>query len=365
MSFALDGEQVELCTKEFLSSEDGNDFISRLEGVSDCFAQAFAPHGVFPSQVDHFLAIVRKDRTATVYCNELNMVALVRAKGRIEKGGAVTKDNLADVARIEFRDNEGKIIDVPSDCGLALVFSVGWRKGVYYDYSVFPKDAPDRTDDLSALFGQFYARLLFQEIYSITEDQWQRMTEWGWFPFIWMSTSDRTKLIDWATQTRDPRPVLEEICNNFRKVIADRVESWRTNTLLSDHMEFIESAKQNYLAENYIGTIQVLFPRIEGVMRKLFALEKPNEKATQDKMVSNLVTNQFVHSVLLPNRFHQYVLEFFFRNFDEQAGKFPLSRHSVAHGTSLAADYDFVRASVGFMILDQIYYYLTANRGDA
>src|SRR6266852_6158827 len=188
MSFVRPGEkQVLVRAKEFLSSEDGNDFISRLDMISQSFAPVFGPGGIFPSQVDNFLAIVKKDRDAIVYCNELGMIMTVRAKKmHVNAGDPVSADDIADVDRLDLEDGNGTPIQIPADCGVALVLSQGWRKGVFYDYTVFHPEATDRKDDLPRLFGHFYARLLFQEMFSLTEDQWQRLMEWGWFPFIWM-----------------------------------------------------------------------------------------------------------------------------------------------------------------------------------
>ena len=55
MNCALEGEPASVVSKEFSSSEDGNDFIARLEGTSTYFAEAFQSPLVRISQVDNFL----------------------------------------------------------------------------------------------------------------------------------------------------------------------------------------------------------------------------------------------------------------------------------------------------------------------
>ena len=64
------------------------------------------------------------------------------------------------------------------------------------------------------------------------------------------------------------------------------------------------------------------------------------------------------YSLLLPHRLREYLLGFNFRAFNQATGDLPLSRHTVAHGASLPEDYDLVKASLVFMIFDQMFYYL-------
>ena len=53
-----------VCISDFTSSEDGDFFISRLEGFPDKIISLL---GVKASIIDHLLAIIRPDKTATVY----------------------------------------------------------------------------------------------------------------------------------------------------------------------------------------------------------------------------------------------------------------------------------------------------------
>jgi hypothetical protein len=357
------GETVTIRSKEFLSSEDGNDFTTRLEGVTNAYAPVFGPGGVKPSQVDHFLAVVHPDRRTTVYCNELQFVALARIKrvkpAEFKTGELLFVDDIADIEEVELRDSDDNPISVPDDCGVCLIFSHGWRKGLFFDYSVFGPHGKPRTDKLPKLFGHFLARLVFQEMYSVTDDQWRRLFEWGWFPFAGLKHDDRKKLLSWANFDRYPGPVLEEISRNFGADLEHRLESWKRYELLNRQMEFLSHALSRYQADDHVSCISILYPRIEGVMRTLFTDENPGQRLTQGTMVTNLVENQYVHSVLLPNRFDEYLKQVYFREFKQSEGEVPLSRHSIAHGVSKAKDYDLIRASLGFMVLDQIFHYLS------
>jgi hypothetical protein len=360
MSHSLPGEQVTVRMKELLSSEDGGDFIARLEELSNFFGPVLREQKVTPSRVDNLLAVVTKDREATVYCNELRLVVKVRTKKlAVQAGEYMFKDDIADVAALDLLGPDGAPVGIPADCGFALILSHGWRKGLLYDFSVFRADSPDRADDLPRLFGQLYAQLLFQEVYTLTEEQWRRLTEWGWFPFICLRDQDRKRLISWSSQERVPHPVFDEICQSFQPELERKLESWKADPLFDPHMGFLGHAKDSYLRGDYLGCISVLYPRIEGVLRTLFVQENPSGRPTQGSMVENLVENQYPHSVLLPHRFREYLIKVYFREFDQSAGSVPLSRHSVSHGIAAAQDYDFVKASLGFMTLDQVFYYLS------
>jgi hypothetical protein len=71
---ALKGETVSVRSQEFTSSEDGNDFIARLEGISKIYHQAFVDPEVSPSQIASFLAVVKPDFETTFYINEIRLL---------------------------------------------------------------------------------------------------------------------------------------------------------------------------------------------------------------------------------------------------------------------------------------------------
>jgi len=67
--------------------------------------------------VHYMLAIIRKDKSATVYLNEGNIVGQVRVKGGIKKGELISADRVLDMGKIRFQD-----IEIPSDTGIGLSF---------------------------------------------------------------------------------------------------------------------------------------------------------------------------------------------------------------------------------------------------
>src|SRR5581483_1990217 len=147
------------CT-EFITTEDGQEFIQRLEGFpSEILGKIAKRTGMIPpSQVDHLLAIIRLDRTATVYVNELPLQVETRVSRAVKTGQPLFKNDIVDITRVEIGD-----VAVPPDAGVVFVFSVGWRKGYFYDLAPLRKDGEPRAFDVGAAFGQMYAHVLFQE----------------------------------------------------------------------------------------------------------------------------------------------------------------------------------------------------------
>ncbi len=70
LTAARPGAQLAVQYLEFTSSEDGQHFIKRLEGITNVILLKVTPR-VQPSQIDSLLAIIRADGTATAYVTNL------------------------------------------------------------------------------------------------------------------------------------------------------------------------------------------------------------------------------------------------------------------------------------------------------
>src|SRR5262245_58769515 len=71
---------VKIATRDFTSSEDGELFISRVEGLpNQVLAMLPASAGCRPESLNNLLAVIRRDLTTTVYVNECGMQLRVRA----------------------------------------------------------------------------------------------------------------------------------------------------------------------------------------------------------------------------------------------------------------------------------------------
>lgn len=361
VSSALCGEKISIQTSGCLTSADGIKFIRTLEGLSS-YLGIKKWTGLKESQIDNYLAIVRPDNGVTVYCNELSPVLTIRPKqpfGGYKAGEVVFVSHVADTEELELRDSLGRTIKIPSDCGYVFIFSHGWSKFVCYDFGVLDASRQvRRTCNLKRLFAGYYNLIVNRSLFLATDEQWQEMISWGWFPFVWMDHDDQEKLLSFAEQSRKPQPVLDTFCEKFNGNLLERIASWHNHTDFAPHKEFIDAAAKAHLANDYVASLSTVLPRIEGILRLLLSSESPNTKITQEEMAANLVENKSAFSSLIPARFKEYLLGFYFKGFQSD-GDIPLSRHSVAHGVSQAADHNRENSSLAFMLLDQIAYYLT------
>jgi hypothetical protein len=362
---AMAGETVIVQQAGIYSSEDGGQFVQVLEGICREFSVfGFGPGRIDPSQVNHFLAVIRPDRHATLYCNELQIAARVRnnrvSRDGLRAGEPISGNDIGDVEEVEIRDTANNRIEIPDDHGFCFILSHRWSKALIFDYDVFEPNSRRRTERLPRVFGQVLARLMFQEMYAASNAQWSRLFAWGWFPFIGLTHDHRQQLLSWATTDRYPTSLLEEICRAFTANLEERIEFWwKRHDLMTQQIGFVTTSLERLRAGDNVSCISVLYPRIEGIMRCLHVQENPGRRVDQDTMVTNLVENKHTHSLLLPERFAEYLHAVYFRGFNLSCGELPLSRHSHAHGVSQAGDYNFIRAAVGFMIFDQLCHYLS------
>lgn len=116
------GEQAIVTVREFSSSEDGDLFISRLEGIpSQIIGMLPTESGIKSSIVDHMLVIIRRDKTATVYVNELPILTDVIIKGKDKKAGdLIYADDIADIRKLRFHD-----VEIPKDAGILFLLEEG------------------------------------------------------------------------------------------------------------------------------------------------------------------------------------------------------------------------------------------------
>ncbi len=358
-SSARKGENVSVIVREFTSSEDGDIFISRLEGIPSSIINSLPQErGIKSSIVDHLLAIIRRDETATVYVNELDIRTRIIIKGRdIEAGQPVFSDDIADIQRLILHG-----ITIPDDAGIVFLFSKGWRKGFYYDLK--PLVGPDfspRDYDLELLFGQYYAYLSFQHLFKLTEAGWDALIAQKWFPFISLKNRTIREIITYAKEGWNVDELTERISKELTDLLPSMLKKWERNNLFESHFMFFKQAAERYLTGDYISTASILYPRIEGLMRTYLSSINKNVKPSPKNLVTSVVDARAdeMHnfSLLLPNNFRRYLEEVYFANFDPNNPNV-LSRHSVAHGVAPANDYSLKGATIGLLILDQLSFYL-------
>jgi len=353
------GENVWIVQKEFVSSEDGDLFISRLEGFPSILLNKIAQVYkviILQSSIDNMLAILKQDGTSTIYINA-PMKALMQVKKSVDAGQVIYRNDIADVRKLVFHD-----VEIPDGVGVMVLFSVGWRKGLFYDLVSLSDKNLKRDYDLSQLLGGYYAYLSFQERFKISDSEWQSLLQNGWFPFITLNNELINSIVNHNREGWNIDDLLPKIQEDVLKRLPDGLKTWSNVKAFEPHMDFISKSAERYQGNDHLSCISVLFPRIEGILREFQSIQGQPEKASQKDLAGTVLSpstnpqnNQF--SLLLPLRFNQYLIEVYFANFDPLKKDNTLSRNTVGHGVATKENFDLKGSTLGFLILDQLSYY--------
>jgi hypothetical protein len=247
------------------------------------------------------------------------------------------------------------------DTGFIYVFSVGWRRAMFYDLSpLAPNDPKEREYDVSTALAQFYTYLMFQRRFKIADQTWQRLFEGQWFPFITLKDSTVRNLIDHAANSWPLDDLSEAIAGEVRGTLPAMLLRWKTTQAFADHIEFLENASKQFLSKDFLCTSAILFPRIEGILRSHQKLTDPGGQATQtglaDSAVKMAENQRHQNTPLLPRHFQEYLEKVYFANFDPHDPKIKISRNSVGHGVVPGDECNIEAAVISLLLVDQLCY---------
>jgi hypothetical protein len=346
---------------EFVSSEDGQRLIKVLEVFVDHVLRLLAAQcgvTVWRSQVDHLLAIVNRDRTATVYLNELPQRVGIQALRPIKPGEPVAKNDIADIERVDLGG-----VTVPSDSGMLFFFSVGWRRAVFYDFGPLnPNEEVRRTFDCPVVLAQLYARVLFQERFGILESEWESLFAAKLFPFVGLRNETIDAILSHLRFGWDLSVLSDAIVAETRQRLPCFLESWRRHPVFIPHISFLERAAERFGENDYLSCVGLLVPRVEGILRShhvdIGRKDQPGQTNLADSAVASKIAVE--GCLLLPERFKEYLTKVYFAAFDGTVlpcdSGIALSRHSVAHGVAPADAFSPLEAAIGFLVLHQLFW---------
>ena len=345
-------ENVEVRYREFTSSEDGQYFIHRLEGSTQDILNRL-PYQISPAQIHHMLVVFHRDRKAVVYVNDLQLSVQIRSAGPVETGQYVTKNDISDVERYNLG------VTIPDDAGFLFVFSVGWRKGLFYDFGPNRPSVPPRRYDVTKLLAQAYCHVLFQERFSISDDEWTDFFSAKWFPFVGLGNDMIESLLGSMRSGWNPDEELDRIALEVKGRVGHMLNAWRKLPSFSPHMEILQRAVERFQDNDYISCTGLLFPRIEGILRTRHGDVGGTKKPSADNLVDTAVATRIENdkSLLLPHRFAKYLQEVYFAAFnprDPKTRDIDVSRHSVGHGVAAASRFDQKSAVIGILTVNQL-----------
>jgi hypothetical protein len=348
------GETVQVAFKGFFSSEDGMTFIKHLEGHVNPVLNLLPPEAAIkPSQIDHLLLHFDSNGDGVVYVNELTSVALIQAKGDVLEGQAIYDDDIADVSQFKFQD-----IEVPIDHAVLILFSKGWRKGMYFDFEPIHEQRKHRTYDLWDALGQCFNYVFFQEIHSITEETWKALFAEKWFPFVGLTNTTIKSLLSWISSGHSADQILPEASVEVKLRLPKLRQRWKDSKQFSDHQEFLNTAADRFEASDWVSANSILYTRLEGLLRSITKASGSNDFKQID--LSNVLLNSRINSSIsriLPAYFQRYLEEVYFASFDPKTSA-SISRNSVGHGVAPASEFSEKAVVIGFLIVEQILHHL-------
>ncbi len=350
-----EGSPVPVVVREFSSSDDGELFVSRLEGLPSALLSKASPQ-VKPSQIDHLLAIIRPDLSTTLYVNELSLVVKARSARSIKAGEPVSEDDLADIAELTFPG-----VDISDDAAVVFLFSVNWRKALFFDLAPVAPGGSPRDYNLQQTFGGFFAFLSNLGVFSLDEAAWSTLLTNDWFPFVSLPKALVKTLVGRARGSGVLDILVPEVAAAVRERLPAMLDRWAKRPEYEPHIELLNHAAQRFQLGDPTSAVAIVFPRIEGLLRSIYAglalVGKPTPKRLAGCLLHTGTADLQPYSWLLPTRFRRYLAEAYFADFQpDQPAR--LSRHSIGHGVAGAADFNEKHAAIGFLILDQLFYLL-------
>ncbi len=352
------GDEALVLYKGFSSSEDGDLFISRLEGVPRTLINLIRSKYKLPlseGDINCMVAVIRQDKSVAVHINPPGKVSMQKKTPRpFRAGECIYANDVSDVRELVFER-----IDIPDDAGVIVVFSVGWRKGLFFDFGPLAPEPAKREYDLGILLGGYYSYLLFRNLFELSEENWQTLLDQQWFPFISLSSNMTGKIVESAKRGKEIDELLPKIKDELDSILPSQIERWGNTAAFKPHIAFLREAHDQYRAGKHISCLSVLFPRIEGILRTFQQLIgsplKSGQRDLAEIMVSDSVNPKHpIYSPMLPARFNKYLTDCFFADFDPASTEHRLSRNSVGHGVANTEAFNLKGSVLGFLILCQL-----------
>ena len=357
VSPARAGDSPSVQIREFTSTEDGSHFIQRLEGFPDDILHKL-PVPVRPSSVDHMLALCQHSGKATVWVNELQIAATTRVARAIDAGENITKDDIVDVVGIDLG------VPISAETGVLFLFSVGWRKGLFYDFG--PISGPHRhlrDYDIVGVLGRLYCHVMFQERFSITDAEWRTLFSAKWFPFAGLRNETISRLLGQIRSDWDPDEILSDVIVEVKQKTDGMLNSWRRHPTFEQHLAILEQAIKRFQNDDPMSCTALIFPRIEGLLRTHRLLYGATNGFRQEQLVQTAVASKIdnIDSALLPHRFSEYLREVYFKHFSPTEHSVDISRHTVGHGVADAAKFNKKSAAIALLTVHQLFYFLESK----
>lgn len=345
-----------LQTKGLVTPDNGEmSFYNIMESFSNLVLGPYLKDGKhLISHISNALAILDQQKKARVYVNAPIMVKM-QAKKNVSAGEPVYNDDIADV--VDFRVHN---IQIGNNEGVMFFFQVGWRQAFYFDLESLHGES--RKIPVEKELARIWAMLTFNEIFNLTNEDYAKLSNLGWFPFVSIRKSIFSKLVCCIKNNFDTKQAVKEIVDSVDNTMLDRIKDrFENNKFLQTEIGFLRKGLEHYGNADYPSCISVVWNRIEGIIRKLLtgSEKKVDRKVMTDALVAYARSKHPDSTLYFPQEFGVYLFEFYFKSFDFAPTKKDenLSRHTHSHGVSSIESYTQEKALIALLIFDQIAYY--------
>ncbi|MCA3991401.1 hypothetical protein [Vibrio vulnificus] len=358
LSTSQGGELVSVQYRGFVLQSEGREFIRKAEGVVNRILGKL-PVSISPNDVKTLVVIINKNLEADVYINECDVIADAVISKSVNKGDPVTKNDLYHIHSVNLSD-----IKFPSDCSYIILLTNGWDRVFYYDFGpTIGSDEKKLIDyDVNRFLGLGLSASLFFEMFDLSSKEWEKIINTGWFPFSYLTYEQQENLINHIKYDWDMRSIIEGINDTFIGGKDEWLEALNANEAIRKHLNLVSKALTHHMNGDYESAIHLLYPRLEALLREDFISKNPGMQGRKQQILANHIgTNVSGYSHHLsryfPEKFSEYILESYFKDFDPDVESDFVSRNSLSHGSVGDSALTLSSSIVGFLILDQIHRY--------
>ncbi len=352
------GETAKILTRAYVTS-DQPEFYLYAEQIANIFLGNFLVDGIHT-----YLILIHNDLSGDIYINNLPIIVQTMLKKGAQAGDVIRIKDIVDIKELKFQG-----ISIKSTDSVIFLFKKGWKFGLFFDLNQTNKKYQLDVSRLYHDLGTYYKYLMFQDVYSILENEktFDILFNDGWFPFIQLLRDDFKNLAKYYRDKEKFFSSIKQFMNSFDKTRVDSfIDRWWSNKIFNDKKSIISAGIEAYLRgteADYITSIKTLYSEIEGIIRISYTNDNPGKRSSFRDLtdyVKQKAGNRFVstNSLGFPDVFFKYLAEVVFKDFDLDTGQVDLSRHSVSHGVAKSEDYNQMKALQGILVLDQISFYL-------
>jgi hypothetical protein len=267
-------------------------------------------------------------------------------------------DHVADFGRLRMES-----IEVPPDVGIVVVISSGWRRAIFYDLG--PVAGRPRETDLEAALGAFWGYLAFEDRARLDEEQWAALVSQGWFPFVGLKFAHLERLLGHVSSGWSADELVPEIAKDLLDRSEQLVAHARRVREAQGHLATLEAALRHFAAGDHLSAAGLLYPRLEGLLRDKAKLgpgaPKFSQKGLAEAATTDLRDIRLPGSLLLPDRFREYLETVFFAPFDPNKVADDTSRNSVSHGVVPETLLNQKAATIALLVFEQLLFLFGAE----